>query len=301
MAASQVDSWENDPDKSTFACLYRLTRDRIAHVHRDHLGREKRSVSREENFAINDHSAVELAERLLPRTLVPASGSAKKEATLEIHRLLAQLPGTDREILVMRFLEAISVKEVAQILGISQAAVDMRQLRALRNVRSHLIDLDRPLVSDILGDFDVSRSLDISDIDRLATAVRQSESLTAYDLTGDDVFAADDLRYWTTQLANTWTGDVNLDGEFNSNDLVAVFQAGKYETRQVASWREGDWTGDGIFTTADFVIAFEDGAYDNGRRLATQTVPESSTLSIIVIALVGLSSIIPQRRSRFPV
>lgn len=48
---------------------------------------------------------------------------------------------------------------------------------------------------------------------------------------------------------DTPTGDTNLDGHFNSADLVRVFQAGEYEDQVFAnsSWEEGDWNGDGEF------------------------------------------------------
>jgi hypothetical protein len=48
-------------------------------------------------------------------------------------------------------------------------------------------------------------------------------------------------------------GDTNLDGSFNSSDLVAVFQRGKYEAgiADDISWSDGDWNGDGQFSTSD--------------------------------------------------
>lgn len=56
-------------------------------------------------------------------------------------------------------------------------------------------------------------------------------------------------------------GDSNLDGQFNSSDLVQVFQQGKFETGTTASWADGDWNADEQFTTSDLVFAFQLGAY----------------------------------------
>lgn len=58
-------------------------------------------------------------------------------------------------------------------------------------------------------------------------------------------------------------GDTNLDGEFNSADLLAAFQSGEYEdtTRGNSTWAEGDWNRDGDFTTADFVYIFTWGGF----------------------------------------
>jgi hypothetical protein len=58
-------------------------------------------------------------------------------------------------------------------------------------------------------------------------------------------------------------GDANLDGRFNSSDLVLIFQRGKYEAGipRSAHWDDGDWNGDGMFTTADLILAFTYGQY----------------------------------------
>jgi uncharacterized secreted protein with C-terminal beta-propeller domain len=59
------------------------------------------------------------------------------------------------------------------------------------------------------------------------------------------------------------SGDANLDGRFNSSDLVLIFQRGKYEDAipDNARWDEGDWDGDGDFTTSDLVVALAYGRY----------------------------------------
>ena len=61
------------------------------------------------------------------------------------------------------------------------------------------------------------------------------------------------------------TGDSNLDGRFDSSDLVRVFQAGEYEDGIPfnSTWSEGDWNGDRDFSTADLVHAFKYGNYDS--------------------------------------
>lgn len=72
-----------------------------------------------------------------------------------------------------------------------------------------------------------------------------------------------ELTYSTTVF-----GDSNFDGQFNSTDLVHIFQQGKYETGAAATWTSGDWNADGFFTSADFVLAFTIGNYD-GNLAAT--------------------------------
>ncbi len=54
-------------------------------------------------------------------------------------------------------------------------------------------------------------------------------------------------------------GDVNGDGRFDSEDLIAVFQAGQYEDNlpDNSNWFTGDWNGDGDFDTLDLVFAMQ--------------------------------------------
>jgi hypothetical protein len=76
----------------------------------------------------------------------------------------------------------------------------------------------------------------------------------------------------------SWTdsrgaGDANLDGVFNSRDLVVIFQAGEYEDRIPgnSTWSDGDWDGDGDFTSSDLVQAFQTGKYSHAARRFGQT------------------------------
>jgi len=49
--------------------------------------------------------------------------------------MIVRLSPTDREVLVLRYLEQTTNKEAAAILGISENAFAKRHVRALRNVR----------------------------------------------------------------------------------------------------------------------------------------------------------------------
>jgi hypothetical protein len=74
-------------------------------------------------------------------------------------------------------------------------------------------------------------------------------------------------------------GDANLDGAFNSSDLVQVFQAGKYESLLDAEWGEGDWNFDGLFDSKDLVGALQQGAYLGGPAAAQKAIPFKGDLT----------------------
>lgn len=135
------------------------------------------------------------------------------------------------------------------------------------------------------GDFDGNGMLDAADLDEMALAIGTAN--TKYDLDGDGDVDIDDRAVWVNTIKETWFGDANLDGEFNSSDFVAAFVASKYETGEHASWSEGDWNGDQVFNTSDFVTAFQSDGYEKGPRMAAlNAVPEPTSIAMFLIGMV---------------
>lgn len=67
----------------------------------------------------------------------PDAGERAAERVL-LRDALAELTAADRAVLVLRYLEDLSVAEVADRMGVSQGAVRSRSMRALDRVRSLL-------------------------------------------------------------------------------------------------------------------------------------------------------------------
>ena len=135
----------------------------------------------------------------------------------------------------------------------------------------------------VAGDFDGNGTLDAADIDALSAEVRAGTNGAAYDLNGDSLVNGDDRNAWVNDLKKTYFGDSNLDGEFNSGDLVFVFTAGEYEDGIAGNsgWGDGDWDGNAEFDSSDFVTAFAAGGYELGPRAAVAAVPEPSSLALL--------------------
>ena len=139
----------------------------------------------------------------------------------------------------------------------------------------------------MLGDFNSNGSLDVEDLDLLTAGMANND--LAFDLNSDGSTDFGDRLIWVEQLATTYIGDANLDGEFNSADFVAVFTTSKYESGESATWAEGDWNGDGVFSSSDFVVAFSGGGYEQGpQELGQLAVPEPATMLIVELGLMAM-------------
>ena len=85
--------------------------------------------------------AVGLALQALDGTKIQAACSGPKGWSKEyMEKLLAQLGAREREVLVLRYLERLSTREIGAVLGLTEAGVKSRQLRALRQLRDLLGD-----------------------------------------------------------------------------------------------------------------------------------------------------------------
>ena len=136
------------------------------------------------------------------------------------------------------------------------------------------------------GDFNSDRMVDVEDIDLLGYEIRRGRYRPQFDLNDDDKVDLTDHGLWVHELKKTYIGDADLNGEFNSNDFVQVFQAGKYETALAAGWAEGDWDTSRTFNSSDFVVAFQDGGYEQGLRTDVAAVPEPAAWTLLAIGLV---------------
>lgn len=136
----------------------------------------------------------------------------------------------------------------------------------------------------LAGDFNESGTVDEADVDRMAQALRAGDSDAMFDLDGDANVSAADRDFLIHDILNTFYGDANLDGEFNSSDLTRIFQAAEYEDNVAgnSTWATGDWDGDSEFTTSDLVLAFQEGAYEQG---PVNVLPEPNSLSLLAVSL----------------
>ena len=121
--------------------LRQLALERLIDLHRQHVKTKKRSVSREEPLdALPGESAALLAQRVAASGTNPSARIIQQELRLRVQAALEELAPRDRELLVMLYLEQLSIREAAQSLEITEKAVVMRHLRALDRLQRRLRD-----------------------------------------------------------------------------------------------------------------------------------------------------------------
>ncbi len=77
-----------------------------------------------------------------PEDKSAASSFENRANTIDVIRLLALVPESTRELLVTRYIMGLSVREIAEHSGTSEATVKVRLYRARRRV-AELVELDR--------------------------------------------------------------------------------------------------------------------------------------------------------------
>jgi hypothetical protein len=120
-----------------------------------------------------------------------------------------------------------------------------------------------PLTKLRVGDFNRDAAISAADIDLLIHHIVRSIANAELDFDRDNDVDVDDLEEFVNLVLRTYFGDANLDGIFDSSDLVEVLAVGEYEdsTGDNSGWADGDWDGDQDFGSSDLVIAFADGGY----------------------------------------
>ena len=223
-----------------------------------------------EEFATEDGATLEVGldrfcligcEMRCSHFTLPVGTMVQLGGTLRIARTspTGRLNGFDPVIDLFDWPSALSSDNTFSSIELPAGSWDISQLYTSGEiilVKSHEYNEDK-----VTGDFDVSGQLDVSDLDRLTVAIRSARDFS-YDIDANRIVSLEDHRIWVKDLAHTWYGDANLDGECNSTDMVT---------------------------------AFADGGYERGPRTDAVAVPEPCAWALLIL---GVTSLTVRRRSR---
>jgi len=147
-AWQKLSSYLEERPVAFYPWIRRIAWERLVDLHRAHVGAQRRSVERERRHApaLPDHSTVELISRLAATGTSASARLVREEAKRRLARALEKLRPADRELLVLRYLEELSVKDVAGIVGASEGAVKVRCFRAVERLHA-LLEAENPHTS----------------------------------------------------------------------------------------------------------------------------------------------------------
>lgn len=113
--------WQGRP---FVAWLYAIAQKQVAY----HLRRHSRADSVDLNEALH----------LVADTAGPETGAEEREQRVALAQALRQLPDTQREVIILRYVLSLSLAETAAALERSEGAIKQLQLRALAGLRGIL-------------------------------------------------------------------------------------------------------------------------------------------------------------------
>jgi RNA polymerase sigma-70 factor (ECF subfamily) len=151
----RLDEYLESPVMPLFVWLRRITGQKLAEIHRRHLGAKARDARREIRLAcapFPEATSAILASKLAAKGLSPSEGVLRDEASARLEKALERLSPLDREVIALRHSEELTNQEVAAVLGVDKSTASKRYFSAVEKLKSYLGDASGPSISgDVYG------------------------------------------------------------------------------------------------------------------------------------------------------
>lgn len=139
-AARRLADYAANPAMPFGLWLRWLARERLLVLHRQHLHTEMRAATREVPLLPIDASAM-VVGALFGREPSPSRAARAEELAERLRLALGRLDDDDRDLILWRHFEQLTNREIAQVLGVTEAAAGKRYIRALERLRGLLTEL----------------------------------------------------------------------------------------------------------------------------------------------------------------
>jgi RNA polymerase sigma-70 factor (ECF subfamily) len=138
-AARRLGEYLAQPRIAFFAWLRRLTWERLLQARERHFA-QKRNVQREIaiDWDLPDESVYQLAEEALASHTSPSQRLRKEELRERVRAAFDQLPAREREVMILRYLEQLGNREIAEVLGTTEGSVKSAHFRAVEKLQQLL-------------------------------------------------------------------------------------------------------------------------------------------------------------------
>ena len=139
-ATRRLPGYLEDQPLPFYPWLRKITWEQLVRIHERHLYAQKRTVAREQGWQpyLPDDSVMELAERVGSVGGSPSAQLMRQELHHRLRASLDRLSSSDREMVLMRYLEHLSIRDIAAELEIQEGAVKARCFRAVRRLHTLL-------------------------------------------------------------------------------------------------------------------------------------------------------------------
>jgi RNA polymerase sigma-70 factor (ECF subfamily) len=137
-ASARLAEYLDNPSMPFFLWLRFLTGQKLVTLHRHHLGVQMRDAGQEVSLcrgSLLEASSAALAARLLGHDTRPSEAAIRTEMRTRVQEALNSMEPLDREVLALRHFEQLSRAEIAELMGILEAAAGKRYIRALERLR----------------------------------------------------------------------------------------------------------------------------------------------------------------------
>jgi RNA polymerase sigma-70 factor (ECF subfamily) len=140
-ATRRLDEYLTNPAIPFFIWLRLLTIQKVAELHRRHLGTKARDAAREISLyggSVPQAESQMLAAKLIDRVSSPSDRAMRVEMKIRLQEALDQLDPIDREVIALRHFEKLSNAEVVQVTGLSISGASSRYVRAMQRLKQLL-------------------------------------------------------------------------------------------------------------------------------------------------------------------
>jgi RNA polymerase sigma-70 factor, ECF subfamily len=140
-ASVRLTEYLGDPTMPFYLWLRFLAGQKLVTLHRHHLGVQMRTAGQEVALCrgpLPEASSAALAGQLLGHDTRPSEAAVRAELKIRLQDGLNSMDPLDREVLALRHFEQLSRAEIAQVLGVSEAAAGKRYIRALERLKQVL-------------------------------------------------------------------------------------------------------------------------------------------------------------------
>ena len=139
-AARKLPKYLRERPLPFYPWLRQIAFDRLVELHRRHIQAGRRSVRRESPLAphLPDDSVADLARRIAGQGSSPSAHAVRQELFARVRAAIDSLPPADRELILLRHVEQLPLKDIAAILGTTEGAARTRHFRILQRLHNML-------------------------------------------------------------------------------------------------------------------------------------------------------------------